>query len=92
MPLFGSSRIIPFGASSLRGKLFYMAQDLIPIKIAEKKTRKPKSYDNIANGAMKLSLEDKVSLRNCLTESIDQELKKMENDFNVAKKLITGQQ
>lgn len=60
-----------------------------------KKTRKspvPKSGDRIFEGALLQPLPERVALRNALTESIDAELKKMETDFNEAKKLITGQQ
>lgn len=58
-----------------------------------KKTRKspvPQSVGRIIEGALKLPLASRVNLRNELTTSIDAELKKMETDFNEAKKLIGG--
>lgn len=61
----------------------------------EKKTRKtpvPQGSDRITQGALKLPLEERVKLRNDLTDSIDNELKAMEDSYNSAKKLIAGQQ
>lgn len=58
-----------------------------------KKTRKspvPADYGRIVAGALKLKLIERVELRNALSQSIDAELKKMETDFNDAKKLIGG--
>ena len=63
--------------------------------MAEKKTRKspvPQDAGRILAGALKLSFNDRVSLRDELTASIEEELKAMEDKFNSAKKLLNGKQ
>lgn len=57
----------------------------------ERKQRVPQDAARITKGALNLPLEEKVALRNSLTDSIDRELKEMESKFNEAKKLINGQ-
>lgn len=56
----------------------------------ERQSPIPKDASRIAEGAMKLTLGLRVALRNALNTSIEEELKKMETDFNEAKKLIGG--
>lgn len=57
----------------------------------ERATPVPKNAHRILEGALRLPLFSRIAIRNDLTTSIDNELKKLETDYNEAKKLITGQ-
>lgn len=58
------------------------------IKKLEKQHRVPRNYDIIEKGALALELKDRVSLRDKLTASIEEEITQLEATFNEAKKLI----
>lgn len=53
-----------------------------------KKPRTPRSYDDIARGASKLSLEDKAKLRDQLIEEITEEADKLKQAAENAAKLV----
>lgn len=55
-----------------------------------KKTRTPKDYNAIEKGALNLSLQDRVNLRNNLSISVEAELKDMEEKYNAAKAMLAG--
>ena len=56
----------------------------------EKKVRTPRQSESITKGAMKLSLEERVSLRDALTDSITAEVELLEQQFEKAKKISGG--
>jgi hypothetical protein len=55
-----------------------------------KKQRTPKKPESIFKGALSLPLEDRVELRNQLTESIVAEVEALEAAAEKAKKLSNG--
>lgn len=70
-----------------------MAKELVTAEtnLNGKKTRKtpvPAGYGRIVSGALNLSLEERVELRNELSRSIDNEIKEMEQRFNAAKLIV----
>lgn len=70
-----------------------MAKELITHDVPKiKKKRTPKDFNAIQEGALKLSFEERIILRDGLTRSIELELKEMEEKFHSAQKLITGHQ
>lgn len=70
-----------------------MAKELVTAEtnLNGKKTRKtpvPASAERIVEGALKMRLIDRVNLRTRLSQSIDEEIAKMEKEFNEAKQLV----
>jgi hypothetical protein len=59
-------------------------------KVYQKTTRTPKKPESIFKGALSLPLEDRVELRNQLTESIVAEVEALEAAAEKAKKLSNG--
>ena len=53
-----------------------------------KKTRTPRNADSILAGLLKLPLAEKVKLQKSLTENINAEVKKMQDDANAAQALL----
>ena len=65
----------------------------------EKKTRTPRNVESIRIGALGLSLQEKVSLRNELTKSIEDQLKQISDDLDMkahelskTRELVNGKQ
>jgi hypothetical protein len=56
----------------------------------QKQQKTPRTYDAIERGALSLGLSERVTLRNKLAESIDQELKELEEQLANAKKIVNG--
>lgn len=56
----------------------------------EKQKRTPKNFDSINAGALKLSLQDKVSLVKSLKESIESEVAEKQQQAEYAKSIIDG--
>ena len=58
--------------------------------MTDKKTRTPKNAESITQGAMKLSLENKVALRNLLNDWIDSEVELRRQEYERAEKIAGG--
>lgn len=65
-------------------------QYLFKVMTDEKQTRVPRNYEAIEKGALALELAERVSLRNKLTESIDETVKNLETELNRAKEIVNG--
>lgn len=52
--------------------------------------RTPRNYDTILKGALALSLEERVKLRNALTNSISEEVSKLKIAAERAEKAANG--
>lgn len=57
-------------------------------KTKEKKVRTPKNPKRIFDGALKLSLEEKIELTNILKGAIGTELKQLEEKTKAARELL----
>ena len=55
-----------------------------------KKTRTPRNEESIKDGVMKLSLQAKVSLRDALNESIEEEVKTLQEAAKQAERIANG--
>lgn len=58
----------------------------------EKQTRTPRDYSSIEKGALSLELKERVSLRDRLTQSINGEVKEMEEKLKAAKNIVNPQE
>ena len=58
--------------------------------MTDKKTRVPRSLESILKGALELTLEGKVKLRNELTTAIEAEVKELEEKLIMAKQVVNG--
>lgn len=56
----------------------------------EKKSRTPRNYESIEKGALELELKERVELKKRLSESIDTEVKEMEEKLKAAKEIVGG--
>lgn len=61
-------------------------------EVKEKKQRTPKDHNSIYRAALAMDLENRVELRNQLTDSIALEVEALELQFEKAKKLSNGKQ
>ncbi len=57
----------------------------------EKQTRTPRDYQSIEKGALALDLKERVELRDRLTNSINGEIKELEEKLKAAQGLVNGQ-
>lgn len=55
----------------------------------EKRTRTPRTFDSIKAGALSLTLREKVNLCKDLKTSIDDEVKKLQEQANAAGTLLS---
>ncbi len=59
-------------------------------EVKEKKTRTPKNANSIMQGAIKMSLADKVKLRDHLNDWIESEVELKKQEFEQAEKIANG--
>lgn len=54
----------------------------------EKKTRTPRNPETIAKGLFNLPLEDKVAILKALNQNVNEQVKKMQSDADMAANLL----